>query len=80
MRGPRWQGARAEGESLLGRGSGAAGWAGSGWTGAGAGRCGLGWCWAVAGFWVELVGSLGVGLGVWAPFLISNQTPLLEFK
>ena len=22
-------------------------------------------------FWVELVGSLGVGLGVWAPFLIS---------
>jgi len=26
-----------------------------------------------AGFWVELVGSLGVGLGVWALFLISNQ-------
>ena len=35
-----------------------------------AGRAGL-----LAGFlgwvWVELVGSLGVGLGVWAPFLIS---------
>ena len=40
--------------------------------GAGLGRAGWAECWGGLGWvWVELVGSLGVGLGVWAPFLIS---------
>ena len=30
-------------------------------------------------FWVELVGSLGVGLGVWAPFLISFLFYFISF-
>ena len=56
------------------------------WAGLAGLSAGVAW----AGFWVELVGSLGVGLGVWAPFLISflfyffsflnlNQTKF-EFK
>ena len=70
----------------LGRAEGVAGPLKVDWAGRGKEERELGSGW----FWVELVGSLGVGLGVWAPFLISflfyffsfinlNQTKF-EFK
>ena len=65
----RGEGERGGTRAQLGKEE-AAGWAGRGKEER---ELGSGW------FWVELVGSLGVGLGVWAPFLISFLSISISF-